>query len=117
MINADLNFVRGNTFSRGFSIEGWKYDIDQVYFTMKENENDKNYVLQKRLEHGINLVEDGEDIKTYVLTIEATDTDDFMTNYDYYFDIKIISGTKKRTIIKGNVRLDTEIIKTSNEVI
>lgn len=117
MINTDLEFVRGNTFSRGFNIKGWKHDIDQVYFTIKENENDKNYVLQKTLDNGINLVEEDENSKTYALTIEATDTDNFKTDYNYYFDIKIVSGTLKRTIIMGNLTLTNEITKTINEVI
>lgn len=117
MINTNLEFVRGNTFSRSFSIEGWNHDIDEIYFTIKENENDKNYELQKRLNNGINIVEETDETKTYVLTIDATDTDDFKTDYDYYFDIKIISGNIKRTIIMGNLILTTEITKTSNEVI
>jgi hypothetical protein len=115
MEKINFNFVKGDTYSRGFTIEGFEHSINQVYFTVKEKTTDRNYVLQKRLTNGIEL--DPEVPNRYVLTIEADDTNNFKTNYNYVFDIQIVGETIKKTIIGGNLRLDDwDITSKVNEV-
>lgn len=115
MTNVDINFFRGNSYSRSFNIYGWNRNIDEIYFSVKENENDKNCVLQKYLNHGLTLMANSDTVKTYNLNIDAIDTDNMKVDYDYIFDIKIISGNIKKTIVKGNLTLESEITKTQNE--
>ena len=98
MEKINFKFIKGDTYSRGFTIEGFEHPIKQIYFTVKEKSADKNYALQKRLTCGIE--KDPEIPNRYVLTIEADDTNNFKVNYDYVFDIQIVTETIKRTIIK-----------------
>ena len=115
MEKINFNFVKGDTYSRGFTIEGFDFPITQVYFTVKEKPSDKNYVIQKVLNKGIEL--DPDVPNRYVLTIEADDTNKCKTNFNYVFDIQIVGESIKRTIIGGNLRLeDWDITSKENEV-
>lgn len=115
MKKINFNFIKGDTYARAFRIEGFELPINQVYFTVKEKSSNKNFVLQKTLNNGIEL--DTEIPNRYILIIEADDTNDMKTNYDYVFDIQIVSGTVKKTIIGGNLRLeDWDITSKVNEV-
>ena len=110
MINdAKIEYVKGDTYSRDFSISGYEEDIDNVLFTIKNNESDKRSILQKSLDDGITLVSDEDGVKTYNILIDANDTDNFKVGYDYYFAIKIftdeISNDIETTIIKGTFTL------------
>lgn len=115
-----FEFYRGDTYSRDFVINGYSSPISKVYFTVKENAEDKKAVLQKTLNNGITLVEESEDMKAYNLLICCTDTDDMKADYDYVFDIEIHSpGTDdmpiKKTIITGKLRLKASSTRTCNE--
>ena len=114
-----FEFYRGDTYTRDFTITGYKSKIDNIYFTVKENENDKRAMLSKKLNDGITLVDETEDSKTYNLLINCIDTNDFKTNKDYYFDIEIIThavgGDIRKTILKGTMTLQTDITQPCNE--
>lgn len=115
MERINFNFVKGDTYSRGFTIEGFEQPIKQVYFTVKEKSANKNYVIQKRLTKGIEL--DREIPNRYILTIEADDTNNMKTNFNYVFDVEIVTDSIKRTIIGGYLRLnDWDITSKENEV-
>ena len=110
MVNDEIiSFVKGDTYTRDFTISGYDEEINEILFTVKNNENDKRYVMQKSFENGITIVSDEEGVKTYNLTIEANDTDKFKTDYDYYFAIKIftneIPSDIELTAIKGTFTL------------
>lgn len=115
MEKININFVKGDTYSKGFTIEGFELPITQVYFTVKEKSSDKVCVLQKTLNNGILLDQDIPN--RYILTIEADDTNEFKTAYDYVYDIQIVSGTFKKTIVGGFLTLDDwDITSKENEV-
>ena len=118
--NILFEFYRGDTYSRDFTVTGWSSSISKVFFTVKEDINKKNHVLQKTLDNGITLVSDENGVQTYNLLICCTDTDHMKTDYDYTFDIEIHSeGAKgemiKKTIITGVVRLKGSATRTCNE--
>lgn len=115
MNNLEWTWFRGDTCEKLIKIYGWNKEIDQVYFTIKKEDKDKDIILQKKLGNGITKVEDDE-VESYLLVINATDTDNLLTDYGYVFDIEIISGTVKRTIVKGTITLTTDITQTINEV-
>lgn len=120
MENILFEFYRGDTYSRDFTISGWSLPISNVYFTVKEDIEKKNHVLQKKLNNGITLVSDEEETKTYNLNICCTDTDNMKIDNDYEFDIEIHSDGVdgeiiKKTIITGIVRLKGSATKTCNE--
>lgn len=118
--NILFEFYRGDTYQRDFTISGWSFPISKVFFTVKENTEKKNHVLQKTLDNGITLVSDEEGTRTYNLMICCTDTDQMKTDFDYTFDIEIHSDglngeVLKKTIITGIVRLKGSATKTCNE--
>lgn len=115
MEKINFNFVKGDTYSRGFTIEGFDFPIDQVYFTVKEKSTNKDYVIQKTLFNGIER--DPDNPNRYVLTIDADDTNNMKTNYNYVFDIQIVGNSIKKTIIGGYLKLnDWDITSKENEV-
>lgn len=120
MEKINFNFIKGDTYTRGFTIENFELTIEQVYFTVKEKSTDRMYVMQKTLNKGIELDPDASN--RYILTIQADDTNDFKTNYDYVFDIEIVTtpvkgSVIKKTIIGGNLTLDDwDITSKVNEV-
>lgn len=118
--NALFEFRKGDTYSRDFTISGYESEISKVFFTVKNNSSDKRYVLQKTLNHGITLVDNTDNIRTYNILINATDTDDMKVGYDYFFDIEIVSpgvGTEliKTTPVIGTLRLKEISTQTINE--
>lgn len=116
MNNLEWTWFRGDTCEKMINISGWDKEITEMYFTMKKEEKDKDIVLQKTLENGITKVTDDE-TESYLLVINATDTDDLLTDYGYVFDIEIVSGSIKRTIVKGTITLTTDITQTINEAV
>lgn len=120
MENVLFEFYRGDTYQRDFTVQGWSFPISKVFFTVKENAEYKNHVLQKTLGKGITLADKTKDTETYNLTICCTDTEHMKTNFDYEFDIEIHSdGVEgdviKRTIITGILRLKASSTKACNE--
>lgn len=118
--NALFEFYKGDTYSRDFTISGWNREITDVYFTVKENTDNKKYVLQKILNDGITIVDDTDGKSTYNIYIAATDTDHLKANTNYIFDVEILSkgndgGIIKRTIIVGNLRVLADITRSYNE--
>lgn len=116
MNNVKFEFYRGDTYSRTITINNWDKEIESMYFTLKEKETDKDFILQKKIGNGITKIDEDETKKIYLLTIDATDTDNFKCDTDYIFDVEIISGNIKKTIIKGILTLISDITKTINEV-
>ena len=120
MNNVIFEFYKGRTYTRDFKIVGYTDPVDEVFFTVCDNPNNKNYCLRKALTKGITVVDEGtteddEPYKTYNLLIEATDTDHLKTNVEYGFDIALISGTKKLQVITGTLILNDVYTKTCNE--
>lgn len=120
MEKINFNFIKGDTYSRGFKIENFEQTITEIYFTVKEKSSDKNYVLQKTLNNGIKP--DPNVSNRYILTIDADDTNDLKVNFNYVFDIQLVAATieditVKKTIVGGNLRLDDwDITSKWNEV-
>ena len=127
--NVLFEFRKGDTYSRDFTITDYELPISKVFFTVKNNSSDKRYVLQKSLiingqiieSNGITLVSDEDNVKTYNILINATDTDDMKVDYDYFFDVEIVSpgvGTDeiKQTLMVGTLRLKEVATQTVNEV-
>ncbi len=84
----------------------------KMYFTVKENYYTTEAVLQKKLDEGITY---SEEDNFYYITIEPSDTDGL--KYDkYVFDIEVIDGDDKKTILKGVFVIEEEVTFAENEV-
>lgn len=118
--NVIFQFRKGDTYSRDFTITDYEPEISKVFFTVKNNSSDKRFVLQKTLNDGITLVSDDEGVKTYNILINATDTDNMKVDYEYFFDVEIVSpGANndeiKQTPIIGTLILTEVATQTINE--
>ena len=127
MDNVVFEYYIGDTYTRDLTITGYSAEITEMYFSVKKNNKDKNTVLQKTLDNGITLVDiqyDGDDnivSRTYNLLIEADDTEELRPDFDYSFDVEIVSpgvdnNDIKKTIITGIFRVNNTTTRNYNEV-
>lgn len=115
-----FEFYKGRTYTRDFTITGYTDKVDKMFFTACENIKNKNACLQKSLNDGITIVDSGIDeegnvFTTYNLLIDAHDTEHMKIDFEYGFDITIISGPKKVQVMTGTLILNGTHTKTCNE--
>ena len=123
MVETDFEYFVGDTYERNFKISQYSDDIDEIYFSIKKNDDNKNTVLQKTLDNGITLVtdevNDGVRERVYQLMINADDTEELKPEQDYTFDIEIVTNKDdvnlKKTIVKGNFTLRSTTTRLWNE--
>ena len=111
-----IEFARGDSYERGIGVreKGEQTpliaDWDDIYFTVKSNFKNKNYVLQKRLSDGT-IQDDGNG--HYTLFIRPEDTNDLQFgDYDCDFEFKKDELTKTFT---GALTLTKEVTHSYNE--
>lgn len=85
---------------------------NEMYFTIKENTNQKKYLLQKKLDDGISF--NNEDYY-YRITINSTDTDD-LSYGKYKYDIEVKDTNYVKTISIGDFIITEEVTFVGNEV-
>ena len=121
MTDVLFEFYRGDTYTRDFILKGWSFPVSNVYFTVKENVENKKACLQKTLNNGIVVADETEEGMVFNLRINSTDTDKLKADYDYVFDIEVHSDMGeeiiKKTLVTGTLRLFASATKTYNEVI
>ena len=121
MTDVLFEFYRGDTYTRDFILKGWSFTVSNVYFTVKENVENKKACLQKTLNNGIVVADETEEGMVFNLRINSTDTDKLKADYDYVFDIEVHSDMGeeiiKKTLVTGTLRLFASATKTYNEVI
>lgn len=111
----NFEFYRGDTYSRNIVLENVTVPIDELYFTIRSNDKAK-VLIQKKLKKGLEIVSHEDSTYRILLTVEATDTDNMQADFEYFYDLELISGSKKRTILEGTVVLATDYTRTRNEV-
>lgn len=110
-----ISMPRGDMREQAFSVklnqEPFVDEFDEIYFTVKKNFKDKNFLFQKRMTTGeIEPVENG----MYQFVILPEDTNDLNFD-DYVFDIElVINGRLKRTYV-GTLSLTPESTYACNE--
>lgn len=115
MIKENFNFVKGDSYSKGFIIEGLDMPIKKIHFTVKEKSSYKKVLIQKTLENGI--LTDLDNPNRYIVILNPEDTEKLKVNLNYVFDIQIDTDTMKKTIVGGYLKLDDwDITNKANEV-
>lgn len=115
VVKENFRFVRGDTFTRYFSIKKIENSpITQLYYTIKEDQDRKALVI-KTLGNGIELLNEGEERCHYALTLNCTCTDRLKAETPYMHDIQVVRGEYKRTLMKGQVYLEKEATTTHCE--
>lgn len=116
ILSKNLEVTRGDTAKYRLKIltsndvEITTNDITNIYFSVKENFKNTDVLLQKQLNDGITLGEDGY----YHIVISSTDTDELSFG-DYYYDIQLNITNEKYTIVKGIFKIDWEITDVESE--
>lgn len=84
--------------------------FDDIYFTVKRNENDRYPIIQKRLSRE-EIVHQGN---SYFITIMPEDTD-YLEFGSYLFDIEIVKMPKIKQTFLGVLTLTKEVTDVRNE--
>lgn len=113
-----MRFTRGDT--QGFKFQRKNINDEiitsiptNVYFTVKDNVNNDNFIIQKTLDNG--SITFSKDDNYYHFIIEPNDTNNL--NYGcYVYDIEIIQNDYVKTVKKGYLELTNEVTFQSNEV-
>lgn len=84
---------------------------EKVYFTVKKDANDKDALLQKRLNDGITI----DDDFNYNIEFKPDDTNNLQFG-TYVYDICIKNGDRPSTIHKGYFEVTYEVTHKDNEV-
>lgn len=111
----NFEFYRGDTFTRNIVLENVRFPLDELYFTIRSTDKAK-IVVQKKLGKGLEVVSHTDTTYRVLLTIDSTDTDGMMTDFEYFYDLELISGRQKKTILEGTIVLATDYTRTRNEV-
>lgn len=85
-------------------------EVDNIYFTLKNNCEVEEMIFQKHLGNGIVFKDNA-----YYIVINPEDTKDLAYGR-YVFDIKIIKDGIKNTIEKGILAVTEEVTFACNEV-
>ena len=83
---------------------------NKIYLTVKQNEYQKQALIQKTFDDGIRFEED-----TYYVDFVPEDTDDLSFG-EYVYDIEIINGDIVKTIKKDTFIIESEVTHKENEV-
>ena len=89
-----------------------KEKVDNLFFTVKENDVTKEMLFQKKLsDNTITYTDDGY----YHIVIKPEDTDNLAYG-TYFFDIERIIGDDVKTYVVGELEITSEITHHENEV-
>lgn len=117
----NISYVRGDSYALKMTIKGLQdLEITKMYLTVKDNYLDEEPIFQLSLRNGIEPITESQsnedtDIK-YNILFNPENTEQMMVSYPYYYDIKIIVGNLKKTIVKGSFTLEPNYTRASNEV-
>lgn len=104
----NIKNVRGDTYSIGFKTEGIDQELDNVYFTCRDNLTDESNVLfQKSLGNGITLVDQEENIYSYNVRVAPEDTRDIQSG-TYYYDLQININDDIFTVMRGKFIIEQD---------
>jgi hypothetical protein len=86
-------------------------DFDEIYFTVKKDFNQSEYVIQKKLTQGdITLGTDNY----YHFTLHPNDTDSLRYG-NYVFDIELVKGDIIKQTSVGMLTITSEVTFSNNE--
>ena len=112
----EITMARGDMETRTFQIrspDGTPYtdELDEIYFTVKKDANERSFRFQKRLSDG-GIISTGDG--TYEFTIQPQDTDG-MGYGNYVFDIELVKDGEIKKTFMGMLILTREVTHSYNE--
>lgn len=112
----DIKHCKGDTFSCALVVEDLGQELDEIYFTCRENLNDNSEVLfQCSLGDGISIVEydDEHDIRKYAIRVAPNKTENLQSG-TYYYDEEIRVNDDVFTIMKGKFIIEQDSSRGGN---
>lgn len=107
----NFKFVRGDSFYFAFVMNnsaGNPLTVNEAYFSCKANIDDLEYVFQKDLSDGIELVND-----RYNVRIAPEDTENLVAG-EYYYDLEVVINEDVYTLMRGELDLLSDITRRVN---
>lgn len=111
-MNNNMKMTRGDTYSFGFEYkidDESTQDLETCYFSCKKNSDDENYIFQKSLDNGISKVANGQ----YRIRVAPEDTEEIEAG-NYFYDLEIGLNEDKFTLLKGILRIETDVTRGGN---
>lgn len=111
----DFEFTRGDTQIFKFQLKDSEGNIleltetDKLYFTVKQNYNSTEVLMQKVFPDTIEFIDD-----YYMFTITSSDTSELAYG-TYNYDIELKSGDYVKTLALGTITLTEEITFKGDE--
>ena len=109
-----IEFARGDTYQKGFCLqqngEIVTTSFDEIYFTVKQNYEEQDYLFQKKMTAG-GIADDGNG--HYTLYVEPSDTNGLSFG-EYDFDFEFVAEGYKKTFA-GVLKLTKEVTHQANE--
>ena len=105
-----IKMVKGDSLSFTIEIEELEVDLDDAFFTVKNNEYDDVAQVKKSLNNGICKV----DTNKYLVMLTPRDTK-YLDTKSYYYDLEITVGDSVYTVIKGLFTLVQDITTKNDE--
>ena len=111
----DLEFTRGDTQFLRFQLKDGEGNLlkltesDNLYFTVKQNQNSKKILIQKKYPESIQY-EDGY----YIFVLNSEDTSELAYG-TYQYDIELKTGDYVKTLGFGTITLTEEITHRGDE--
>lgn len=105
--NLNLEMTKGDTFSFGVEFEDLGQEIEEAYFTVKNNYDDLS-LFQKSLDNGIELDHIDGNNYYYKVRIAPEDTENLEPK-KYYYDFEIRINGDVFTILKGILDLEFDV--------
>ncbi len=104
MANKNIQMVRGDTLAFGLEFDGLDQNLDSAYFTCKQNDTETEFVFQKSLGNGIELVETNK----YRVRVAPEDTANIEAG-NYYYDLQIGVNGDIYTLLIGILEIQQDV--------
>lgn len=105
----NLSVIRGNTFAFNFIVDE---EVEEAYFSGKIdlNKDNTDYLFQKTLENGIELVEHTKEGYMYIVKVAPEDTNN-LDEGTYFYDLQIKINGDIYTPLIGEYRIKDDVTR------
>lgn len=113
----NIAMVKNDTLSFGFQVKGFEGQTPtEIYFTVKDNPSDTDYLFQRTIGNGINLVSYDPESDTLTYTVRIDPRNTLNVNIGrYFYDLEIHTNRDTFTLLKGIFTIDWEVTSIDNE--
>lgn len=110
MVDENINMVRGDTLAFGLKVDFDEnvQSLDTAYFSCKSNYDDFNYVFQKSLNDGVEIVEIDGRSATYRIRVAPIDTVAIEPG-EYFYDFRIGINHDVFTVRRGILKIEENV--------